>query len=68
MYMLPGTRYDTRTSQRVRMHSYIHTYCSEEQQTSERTDDVSPYLMVNCAKVPVRKFPERLPTGCHYLI
>ena len=39
-----------------------------EEQTSERSDDVSPYLMVSCGQVPVRKFPERLPTRCLYLI
>ena len=30
--------------------------------------NVSPYLTVSCAQVPVGKFQERLPTGCIYLI
>ena len=37
-------------------------------QTSERSDDISPYLMVACVQVAVRKFPERLPTAWAYLI
>ena len=32
-----------------------------------RSDDVSPYLMVACVQVPVRNFPERLPTAWAYL-
>ena len=39
-----------------------------EEHNSERSDEVSPYLMVACAQVPVRKFKERLPTACIYLI
>ena len=37
-----------------------------EEQTSERSDEVSPYLTVSCTRVPVRKFPERLPTAWAY--
>ena len=37
-------------------------------QTLSRRGDVSPYLTVNCAQEPVRKFQERLPTGCLSLI
>ena len=37
-------------------------------QTSERRDDVSPYLMVACVHVPLRKLPERFPTAWGYLI
>ena len=33
-----------------------------------RSDDVSPYLMVSCGRVLVRKFPERLLTAWAYLI
>ena len=32
---------------------------NNEEQTSEGSDDVSPYLMVSCAQVHVRKFQER---------
>ena len=41
---------------------------SNEEHNSERSDEVSPYLTASCGQVPVRKFPARLPTGCHYLI
>ena len=34
----------------------------------KRSDEVSPYLTVSCEQVPVRKFQERLPAGCCYLI
>ena len=37
-----------------------------EEQTSERSDNVCPYLMVACVQVPVRKFPERLCTAWRY--
>ena len=38
------------------------------EQTWELSDEVSPYLTVACVQVPVRKFPERLPTAYLYLI
>ena len=38
------------------------------EQTSERSDDVSPYLTVSCTHVPVTNFPECLPTASVYLI
>ena len=41
---------------------------SNEEQNSERSDDVSPYLTVACVQVPVRNFPERFPTAWLYLI
>ena len=41
---------------------------SNEEENSERSGEVSPYLMVACVQVPVRTFPERLPTACLYLI
>ena len=34
---------------------------------SEATESLR-YLMVACVQVPVKKFPECLPTACHYLI
>ena len=37
-------------------------------QNSERSDEVSPYLMVACVQVPVSKFPERSPTVRLYFI
>ena len=34
---------------------------------SVRSNDISPYLMVACVQLPVRKFPERLRTAWFYL-
>ena len=41
-------------------------YSNEEPES--RSDDVSPFPMVSCAQVHVRKFQERLPTGWACLI
>ena len=45
---------------------YIRIYCNEKQ-TSERSDEASPYLIVAREQAPVRKFPERLRTSWLYL-
>ena len=37
MYVLPGTRYDIRTSQSARTHLYIHTYCTGDPLVHLRT-------------------------------
>ena len=46
---------------------HSHT-SSNEEQTSERSDDVSRNLMVASVQVPVRKIQERLPTAWGYRI
>ena len=46
----------------------VPTNASNEQLNSERSDEISSYLTVDCVRVFVRKSSERLPTACLYLI